>query len=137
MALAFGAGRDKALDERARDFASVLAAKPFCRARCLTAWPAAWTYWGWKNGYFDCGEADARAYFDEMRHMLAAQMAAPNSPQWFNTGLHWAYGVDGPSQGPFLRRREVTRQDEEIALKQPMSARSRTPALSSPSPTIS
>ncbi|MXW92254.1 MAG: vitamin B12-dependent ribonucleotide reductase [Rhodospirillaceae bacterium] len=57
-----------------------------------------WTYWGWKGGYFD-GEADARAYFDEMRVMLARQMAAPNSPQWFNTGLHWAYGIDGPGQG--------------------------------------
>ena len=33
--------------------------------------------------------------------MLAMQMAAPNSPQWFNTGLHWAYGIDGPSQGHF------------------------------------
>jgi ribonucleoside-diphosphate reductase alpha chain len=60
----------------------------------------AWTYWGWKAGYFD-GEDDARAYLDEMRLMLARQMAAPNSPQWFNTGLHWAYGVDGPSQGHY------------------------------------
>jgi len=60
----------------------------------------AWTYWGWKGGYFD-SEADAKAYFDEMRHMLATQKAAPNSPQWFNTGLHWAYGIDGPSQGHF------------------------------------
>ena len=59
-----------------------------------------WTYWGWKGGYFDA-EEDARAYFDEMRFMLAAQMAAPNSPQWFNTGLHWAYGIDGPSQGHY------------------------------------
>ncbi|WP_421704069.1 vitamin B12-dependent ribonucleotide reductase [Aliiroseovarius sp.] len=58
----------------------------------------AWTYWGWKGGYFTT-EEDAQAYFDEMRHMLAAQRAAPNSPQWFNTGLHWAYGIDGPSQG--------------------------------------
>ncbi len=58
----------------------------------------AWAYWGWKGGYFS-SEADAQAYFDEMRHMLAAQMAAPNSPQWFNTGLHWAYGIDGPAQG--------------------------------------
>ncbi|HAD86929.1 MAG TPA: vitamin B12-dependent ribonucleotide reductase, partial [Rhodospirillaceae bacterium] len=57
-----------------------------------------WTYWGWKGGYFD-SEADAMAYFDEMRFMLAKQMAAPNSPQWFNTGLHWAYGIDGPAQG--------------------------------------
>ena len=58
----------------------------------------AWTYWGWKGGYFTA-ESDARAYFDEMRYMLATQRAAPNSPQWFNTGLHWAYGIDGPSQG--------------------------------------
>ncbi len=60
----------------------------------------AWAYWGWKGGYFTT-EADAQAYFDEMRVMLAQQMAAPNSPQWFNTGLHWAYGIDGPSQGHF------------------------------------
>jgi ribonucleoside-diphosphate reductase alpha chain len=60
----------------------------------------AWCYWGWKGGYFT-KESDARAYFDEMRYMLARQMAAPNSPQWFNTGLHWAYGIDGPSQGHY------------------------------------
>ncbi|MBO9402064.1 vitamin B12-dependent ribonucleotide reductase [Shimia sp. R9_3] len=60
----------------------------------------AWTYWGWKGGYFS-SEEDARAYFDEMRFMLATQRAAPNSPQWFNTGLHWAYGIDGPSQGHY------------------------------------
>jgi len=53
----------------------------------------AWTYWGWKGGYFD-SEADARTFYDEHCFMLAAQMAAPNSPQWFNTGLHWAYGID-------------------------------------------
>ena len=57
-----------------------------------------WTYWGWKGGYFD-SEEDAKAYYDEMRHMLCLQMCAPNSPQWFNTGLHWAYGIDGPAQG--------------------------------------
>ncbi|MDR3372112.1 MAG: vitamin B12-dependent ribonucleotide reductase [Ancalomicrobiaceae bacterium] len=59
-----------------------------------------WTYWGWKGGYFD-QEEDARAFFDELRYMLAKQLVAPNSPQWFNTGLHWAYGIDGPSQGHF------------------------------------
>src|SRR5215207_1007114 len=58
----------------------------------------AWTYWGWKGGYFD-SEDDARAFFDEHCFMLAAQICAPNSPQWFNTGLHWAYGIDGPGQG--------------------------------------
>ncbi len=60
----------------------------------------AWTYWGWKGGYFTT-ESNARAYFDEMRYMLAKQMSAPNSPQWFNTGLHWAYGIDGPGQGHY------------------------------------
>ena len=59
-----------------------------------------WTYWGWKGGYFT-SEDDARAFFDEHRYMLAMQMGAPNSPQWFNTGLHWAYGIDGPGQGHF------------------------------------
>ncbi len=59
-----------------------------------------WAYWGWKGGYFD-SEADAAAFKDELSYMLATQMAAPNSPQWFNTGLHWAYGIDGPSQGHY------------------------------------
>ncbi|WP_375567362.1 vitamin B12-dependent ribonucleotide reductase [Oceaniradius stylonematis] len=57
-----------------------------------------WTYWGWKGGYFDT-EVDARAFMDELCYMLATQRVAPNSPQWFNTGLHWAYGIDGPGQG--------------------------------------
>ena len=60
----------------------------------------AWTYWGWKGGYFDSEEA-ALAYMDEMRAMLALQIAAPNSPQWFNTGLHWAYGIDAAGQGHY------------------------------------
>jgi ribonucleoside-diphosphate reductase alpha chain len=59
-----------------------------------------WTYWGWKGGYFS-SEDDAYAYFDEMRYMLCQQFGAPNSPQWFNTGLHWAYGIDGPAQGHY------------------------------------
>ncbi len=60
-----------------------------------------WTYWGWKSNYFD-GEEDARAYYDEMCYMLARQVGAPNSPQWFNTGLHWAYGINGPAQGHYF-----------------------------------
>ena len=59
-----------------------------------------WTYWGWRGRYFS-SEIDAKIYYEEMSVMLARQMAAPNSPQWFNTGLHWAYGIDGPSQGHF------------------------------------
>ena len=57
-----------------------------------------WTYWGWKDDLFDT-EEDAKVFFDELRYMLARQMCAPNSPQWFNTGLNWAYGIDGPAQG--------------------------------------
>jgi ribonucleoside-diphosphate reductase alpha chain len=59
-----------------------------------------WTYWGWKGGYFD-SEEDALAFRDELAFMLATQRVAPNSPQWFNTGLHWAYGIDGPGQGHY------------------------------------
>ncbi|MEE2688288.1 MAG: vitamin B12-dependent ribonucleotide reductase [Pseudomonadota bacterium] len=80
-----------------------------------------WTYWGWKGGYFD-SEYDARVYYDEMRFMLAAQMAAPNSPQWFNTGLNWAYGIDGPSQGHHYvdyRSGELVRADSAYEHPQP------------------
>ena len=67
-----------------------------------------WTYWGWKGGYFTT-EEDARAFFDEHRYMLAMQYGAPNSPQWFNTGLHWAYGIDGPGQGHYYVDHETGR----------------------------
>ncbi len=60
----------------------------------------AWTYWGWREGVFDA-ESDAQIFYDELRFLLASQRGAPNSPQWFNTGLHWAYGIDGPAQGHF------------------------------------
>ena len=59
-----------------------------------------WTYWGFKYGYFS-DEQSARVFYEETTFMLASQMAAPNSPQWFNTGLHWAYGIDGTSQGHY------------------------------------
>jgi ribonucleoside-diphosphate reductase alpha chain len=59
-----------------------------------------WTHWGKTYGYFNTKE-DAAAFYDEMCHMLARQMAAPNSPQWFNTGLHFAYGLSGPAQGHY------------------------------------
>src|SRR5689334_14114485 len=80
-----------------------------------------WTYWGWKGGYFD-SEEDARAYFDEMRFMMARQMGAPNSPQWFNTGLHWAYGIDGPAQGHYyvdFRTGELTQSASAYEHPQP------------------
>jgi ribonucleotide reductase alpha subunit len=59
-----------------------------------------WRHWGESHGYFDTTE-DAQAFYDELSHMLLHQMCAPNSPQWFNTGLNWAYGITGPAQGHF------------------------------------
>src|SRR5690606_40652689 len=70
-----------------------------------------WTYWVYKHGYFD-HEHDALAFHDELCYMLAMQMAAPNSPQLFNTGLHWAYGIEGKSQGHYFvdpKTAELTR----------------------------
>ncbi|MEK7680747.1 MAG: adenosylcobalamin-dependent ribonucleoside-diphosphate reductase [Patescibacteria group bacterium] len=60
-----------------------------------------WRYWGEKYGYFFSQE-DARIFYDELVYMLIAQMVAPNSPQWFNTGLYWAYGINGPAQGHYF-----------------------------------
>ncbi|HRK18119.1 MAG TPA: vitamin B12-dependent ribonucleotide reductase [Hyphomicrobiaceae bacterium] len=80
-----------------------------------------WTYWGWKGGYFTT-EEDARAFYDEHRYMLAMQFAAPNSPQWFNTGMHWAYGIDGPGQGHYYvdyRTGELTRSQSAYEHPQP------------------
>ncbi|MGB3305542.1 MAG: adenosylcobalamin-dependent ribonucleoside-diphosphate reductase [Thermomicrobiales bacterium] len=59
-----------------------------------------WRWWGEQHGYFATAD-DAQAFEDELKYMLATQMAAPNSPQWFNTGLAWAYGITGPAQGHF------------------------------------
>ena len=69
-----------------------------------------WTYWGWKHGYF-ASEKDARSYYDEMCYMLAFQMVSPNSPQWFNTGLNWAYGIEGPPQGHYFINPETGELD--------------------------
>ncbi|MEZ4552319.1 MAG: vitamin B12-dependent ribonucleotide reductase [Dehalococcoidia bacterium] len=80
-----------------------------------------WTYWGWKHGYFD-GVEDASAFHDELRYMMATQQAAPNSPQWFNTGLHWAYGITGPAQGHWYvdpATRELTRSSSAYERPQP------------------
>ena len=59
-----------------------------------------WMSWGSQNGYFDTPE-DEKAFYDETCYMLAHQMAAPNSPQWFNTGLYSVYGINGPAQGHY------------------------------------
>jgi ribonucleoside-diphosphate reductase alpha chain len=74
-----------------------------------------WTEWGRENGYFDTAE-DGNAFYDEACYMLARQIAAPNSPQWFNTGLYAVYGIDGPAQGHYYY------DPEEGAVKKSESA---------------
>lgn len=59
-----------------------------------------WRYWGEKYGYFASAQ-DAQVFYDELVFMLISQRVAPNSPQWFNTGLYWAYGINGPAQGHY------------------------------------
>ncbi len=59
-----------------------------------------WTYWGWKEGYFDT-ESDAKAFYDECCYLLASQKMAPAAPQWINDGLHWAYGIDSRTHGHY------------------------------------
>jgi ribonucleoside-diphosphate reductase alpha chain len=59
-----------------------------------------WRYWGERYGYFASAE-DAEIFYDEHAYMLLTQRVAPNSPQWFNTGLNWAYGINGPAQGHY------------------------------------
>ena len=59
-----------------------------------------WKEWGEKHKYFDSKE-DAQAFYDEVAYMLISQRGAPNSPQWFNTGLKYAYDIEGPAQGHF------------------------------------
>jgi ribonucleoside-diphosphate reductase alpha chain len=59
-----------------------------------------WMDWGRKSRYFDSAD-DEKAFYDETCYMLAYQIAAPNSPQWFNTGLYAVYGIEGPAQGHY------------------------------------
>jgi len=81
----------------------------------------AWTYWGWKGNYFTM-EDDAWAFFDEMRYILATQRGAPNSPQWFNTGIHWAYGIPRAGQVHYYydeTSREIKKSDSSYYRPQP------------------
>jgi len=80
-----------------------------------------WTLWGKEAGYFDSGE-DENAFYDELCYMLAHQIAAPNSPQWFNTGLFAVYGIEGPAQGHFFvdpRTNEVVKSESAYQRPQP------------------
>ncbi len=61
---------------------------------------ATWRYWGEKHGYFATAE-DAQVFYEEIVYSLLNQESAPNSPQWFNTGLHHVYGISGKPQGHY------------------------------------
>ena len=60
-----------------------------------------WRMWGEKYGYF-ASSNDAKVFYDEIVYSIVSQMAAPNSPQWFNTGLHSSYGITGKPQGHYF-----------------------------------
>ncbi|MDB5322720.1 MAG: ribonucleoside-diphosphate reductase alpha chain [Phycisphaerales bacterium] len=80
-----------------------------------------WRHWGEKYGYFDTAQ-DAQAFYDELAYMMLHQMCAPNSPQWFNTGLNFAYGITGPSQGHFYcdpRSGELLKSKDAYSHPQP------------------
>ncbi|MGB7157519.1 MAG: LAGLIDADG family homing endonuclease [Tepidisphaeraceae bacterium] len=80
-----------------------------------------WRYWGEKHGYFDTAQ-DAQAFYDELSYMLLHQMCAPNSPQWFNTGLNFAYGITGPAQGHYYcdpRSGEMSKSKDAYSHPQP------------------
>ncbi|MBK6291427.1 MAG: vitamin B12-dependent ribonucleotide reductase [Ignavibacteria bacterium] len=80
-----------------------------------------WRWWGEKYGYFDTPE-DAQAFYDEISYMLLKQMAAPNSPQWFNTGLNFAYGITGSAQGHYFvdpDTKKLTRSSDAYTHPQP------------------
>ncbi|MDR1389636.1 MAG: adenosylcobalamin-dependent ribonucleoside-diphosphate reductase [Treponema sp.] len=80
-----------------------------------------WLQWGTGKNFFD-DEDDKKAFYDETCFMLARQMGAPNSPQWFNTGLYNVYGIDGPAQGHYYydeERRQTLKSDSAYKRPQP------------------
>jgi ribonucleoside-diphosphate reductase alpha chain len=60
-----------------------------------------WRVWGERNGYF-ASEKDAQVFYDELVFSILNQSCVPNSPQWFNTGLHESYGIKGKPQGHYF-----------------------------------
>jgi ribonucleoside-diphosphate reductase alpha chain len=93
-----------------------------------------WRYWAENHGYFDTSE-DASAFFDEISYMLLHQMCAPNSPQWFNTGLNWAYGITGPAQGHYYcdpRTGELLKGKDAYSHPQPHACQPYNALISTP-----
>src|SRR5690349_6392589 len=60
-----------------------------------------WRAWGERYGYF-ATERDAQVFYEELVYSILNQMCVPNSPQWFNTGLHESYGIKGKPQGHYF-----------------------------------
>lgn len=60
-----------------------------------------WRVWGERNNYF-ASENDAQIFYDELVYSILNQACVPNSPQWFNTGLHEVYGITGKPQGHYF-----------------------------------
>jgi ribonucleoside-diphosphate reductase alpha chain len=59
-----------------------------------------WRVWGERYGYF-ATEKDAQVFYEELVYSILNQACVPNSPQWFNTGLHESYGITGGAQGHY------------------------------------
>lgn len=94
-----------------------------------------WTDWGKRFGYFSSDE-DANTFYDEICYMLSHQMVAPNSPQWFNTGLYYAYGINGPAQGHYYvdpRSGEVKSSESAYEHPQPHACQPFDAMVSTPS----
>ena len=80
-----------------------------------------WTAWGIKLGYFST-PTDAQSFYDEVSRMIVTQTFAPNSPQWFNTGLHWAYGITGTPQGHYYTDKDGKTKKSQNAYEHPASS---------------
>jgi ribonucleoside-diphosphate reductase alpha chain len=59
-----------------------------------------WRVWGERYNYFATPN-DAEIFYDELVYSILNQACVPNSPQWFNTGLHEVYGITGKPQGHY------------------------------------
>ncbi|WP_374166155.1 vitamin B12-dependent ribonucleotide reductase [Arcticibacter sp. MXS-1] len=80
-----------------------------------------WKQWGMRYGYF-ASPQDAEIFYDELVYTIVGQLAAPNSPQWFNTGLHSSYGITGKPQGHYYvdpETEELTKSTSAYERPQP------------------
>ena len=107
LAVALGGRRARA--GRAARARAATSARP-TPARCSTASPGTWTYWGWKGGYFT-SEDDARAFFDEHRYMLAMQYRRARTARSGSTPACTGPTASTARPGPLLRRSRHRRAD--------------------------